>query len=102
MNRIQRVITIICCMAIAFACFYVPWKAENEDWSDHLGYFPIWSPPESDAEVLELFGISLKMRPNILIDYPRVALEIIGVGAMWVIFFTLAGAFKKKLNQAEK
>lgn len=87
MKRIQRIIVIIYCIAIAFACFYVPWKEEVSLGAAgqrliKLGYSLIWSP--------------LERPPYVSIDYARILLEILGITALGAMTFTLAGGFKKK------
>ena len=91
MNRAQRIIVIIYCIAIAFACFYVPWKEEVSLGAAgrrfiKLGYYPVWSTPQHYA----------------VVDYGRFALEILAITALGGMAFTLAGGFRKKINKCKK
>jgi len=72
-----RVIIIVYCLSVVFACIYVPWKVQWRAGQLSCDYSWIWSP----AYYTEL--------P--VVDYARVILEIVALTALGAIGLTLSG-----------
>ncbi len=74
-----KVIIIVYCLSVVFACIYVPWRAAL--WS--CEYSLIWSPPRCKGG-------------RAVVDYARVILEIVALTALGAIGLTLSGDIWKR------
>ena len=102
MNRAQRIIVIVYCIAIALACFYVPCKFEFQEEGVYIGYHLIWSGfGKTKLQTSGTTTTTTTSAPLVHIDHPVVILEILGITALGAMAFTLAGAFKKKIKEDE-
>lgn len=101
MNRMQRIIIIVYCIAVALACFYVPWKLSISgsagQWAK-LKYSLIWYPPPATYQQHPK-AEALTMLPKV--NNEIIVLEILGITAMGGMAFTLAGGFKRKIKEGE-
>ncbi len=84
-----KVIIIVYCLSVVFACIYVPWKVQNIRSQNSCDYSLIWSPPYCEGS------------DKPVVDYARVILEIVALTALGAIGLTLSGDFRKRGNEKE-
>ena len=77
-----RVIIIVYCLSVVFACIYVPWRRAYQ-YQMSCDYSLIWSPPWCNGE-------------RAVVDYVRVILEIVALTALGAIGLTLSGDIWKR------
>ena len=108
MNKAQRIIVIVYCIAVALACFYVPWYVEfpSRGGGIYRGYHLLIGSKYGMPRIPDIDkGVELKSGQTLLIPFiycPVVVLEILGITAMGGMAFTLAGGFRKKTNKGKK
>ena len=77
-----KVIIIVYCLSVVFACIYVPWKVQWRAIQLSCDYSWIWSPPYC--------------RKAPVVDYARVILEIVALTALGAIGLALSGDIWKR------